>query len=75
MHKLSLDRSSVDAGLVDPERSAREIQAWAVGLNWSLTRNVKQVADFEHVSFKGGAAAGRDRESENLFFVRTQLSF
>ena len=46
-----------------------------VGLNWSLSRNVKQVVDFEHVSFKGGAAAGADRESENIVFIRTQLSF
>ena len=73
-HKLELDGSAVDDGLVDPTRSAREMSAWGVGLNWALTRNVKQMADFEHVSFKGGAAAG-DRESENVFFVRTQLSF
>jgi phosphate-selective porin OprO/OprP len=74
VHKLELDGSAVDDELVDPTRSAREMSAWGVGLNWSLTRNVKQMADFEHVSFKGGAAAG-DRESENVFFVRTQLSF
>ena len=41
-----------------PTKSAREAFAWAVGLNWSLTRNMKQVADFEHVTFTGGAAAG-----------------
>ncbi len=75
VHKLELSRASVEAGLIDPARSAREISAWAVGLNWSLTRNVKQVADFEHVSFEGGAAAGADRESENIVFIRTQVSF
>ena len=75
VHKLELDPSAVDDGLIDPDRSAREIQAWAVGLNWTLTRNIKQVADFEHVSFKGGAAAGADRESENILFIRTQFSF
>jgi phosphate-selective porin OprO/OprP len=74
VHGLELDAASVDNGLIDPTKSAREISAWAVGLNWSLTRNVKQMADFEHVSFKGGAASG-DRESENIFFIRTQLSF
>ena len=61
-------------GLIDPTKSARELSAWAVGLNWSLTRNIKQVADYEHVSFKGGAASG-DRESENVIFIRTQVSF
>jgi phosphate-selective porin OprO and OprP len=75
VHKFELSRASVDAGLIDPTRSAREISAWAVGLNWSLTRNVKQVADFEHVSFTGGAAPGEDRESENIVFIRTQVSF
>jgi phosphate-selective porin OprO/OprP len=55
--------------------SVREISAWAVGLNRSLTRNVKQMADFEHVSFKGGAAAGADRDSENVVFIRAQVSF
>ena len=74
VHALELDAAAVDAGLVDPSRSPRELQAWAVGLNWSLTRNVKLVGDFEHVSFEGGAAAG-DRDSESVFFVRTQLSF
>ena len=53
----------------------REIFAWAVGLNWSLTRNVKQVADYEHVSFKRGAAGGADREPENVVFIRTQVTF
>ena len=75
MHGFELDRASVDAGLVDPAKSVREIFAWAVGLNWSLTRNVKQVVDFEHVSFEGGAAGGAYRESENVVFIRTQLSF
>ncbi len=37
--------------------------------------NVKQVADFERVSFTGGAGAGADRDSENIVFIRTQVSF
>jgi phosphate-selective porin OprO/OprP len=75
VHKLEVSRQSVDAGLIDLTKSVRELSAWGVGLNWSLTRNIKQVADFEHVSFNGGAAAGADRESENLVFIRTQVSF
>ena len=31
--------------------------------------------NFERSSFDGGAAAGLDRASENVFFIRTQLSF
>ena len=74
VHELELDRAAVDQGAIDPTKSARKLSAWGVGLTWSLTRNVKQLADFEHVSFKGGALSG-DRESENVFFIRTQFSF
>ncbi len=75
VHGLKLSSQSVADGLIDPTRSAREVFAWAVGLNWSLTRNLKQVADFEHASFKGGAAGGKDRKSENIIFIRTQVAF
>ncbi|HEY5907762.1 MAG TPA: porin, partial [Vicinamibacteria bacterium] len=74
VHQLEIGAESVSDGLIDVTKSARELSAWAVGLSWSLTRNVKQLADYEHVSFKGGAAQG-DRESENVFFIRTQVSF
>ncbi len=74
VHELEIGAESVEDGLIDATKSARELSAWAVGLNWSLTRNIKQLADFEHVSFEGGAAQG-DRESENIFFIRTQVSF
>ena len=75
VHGLEIDGGSVAAGLVDVTKSAREISAWVVGLNWSLTRNIKQVADFERSTFKGGTAGGKDRAAENTFFIRTQLSF
>ena len=76
VHELELGaRDASTPGLVDPTKSARKLTAWAVGLNWSLTRNIKQYADFEHVTFKGGAAGGADREAENVFFIRTQVSF
>jgi phosphate-selective porin OprO/OprP len=75
VHGLELDRSTYDSGVVDPAKSVRKVFAWAVGLNWSLTRNVKQVVDFERVTFDGGAADGADRAPENAIFVRTQLSF
>ncbi len=75
VHGSSSAAETSTRGLIDPTQSVRKASAWAVGLNWSLTRNVKQFADFEHVSFKGGAAAGADREPENVFFIRTQVSF
>ena len=66
----------LDAGLIDPARSVREI--YGVGGGAQLVRShatSSRYADFEHVSFKGGAADGADREPENVVFIRTQVSF
>jgi phosphate-selective porin OprO/OprP len=75
VNALEVDRDTIAAGVVDPSRSARDALAWAVGLNWHLTRNVKQVLDYERTRFTGGAAGGADRDDENAFFIRTQISF
>lgn len=72
---LQVDDDAVAAGLVDPARSVRDAFAWAVGLNWHLTRNVKQVLDYERTRFEGGAGGGGDRADENALFIRTQISF
>jgi phosphate-selective porin OprO/OprP len=71
---LELDGSAVRDGLIDPARSVRKAFAWALGLNWYLNRNVKQVFDYERTRFTAGAAGG-DRPAENAVFFRTQLSF
>jgi phosphate-selective porin OprO/OprP len=60
---------------VDPAKTIKKGLAWAVGLNWYLSRNVKQVVDYERMTFTGGAADGKDRPTENAFYVRTQLAF
>ena len=73
VHGLELDAASVDDGLIDPTKSAREISAWAVGLNWSLTRNVKQVADFEHVVLQGRRRRRRPRVRERLLHPHPAL--
>jgi phosphate-selective porin OprO/OprP len=72
---IEIERSAFTGGLIDPLKSPREAFAWAVGLNWSLNRHVKQVFDYERTSFTGGAAAGADRDDENAIFIRTQISF
>ena len=53
----------------------RRVFAWGVGLSWTLTRNMRQMVDFDRATFEGGAASGKDRESENTVFIRTQVSF
>jgi phosphate-selective porin OprO/OprP len=75
VHGLKLDPDTVSAGHVDPTKSPHKLTGWGIGLNWSLTRNVKQMVNFDHMSFKGGAAAAADRESENVVFIRTQVAF
>jgi phosphate-selective porin OprO/OprP len=75
VHALEIGAATAAAGLVDTTQSPRKMLAWTAGVNWTLTRNLKQVVNFEHSSFDAGAAGGLDRASENVFFIRTQLSF
>jgi phosphate-selective porin OprO/OprP len=75
VHALEIGAGTAAAGLIDTARSPRKIQAWTAGVNWVLSRNLKQVVNFERSTFHGGAAGGLDRASENVFFIRTQLSF
>jgi phosphate-selective porin OprO/OprP len=62
-------------GILEEAKSVRKAFAWAVGLNWTLSRNLKQTVDFERTTFTGGAEGGKDRPAENAVFVRTQISF
>jgi phosphate-selective porin OprO/OprP len=72
---IELGRQTVSDGLIDPAKSVREAFSWALGVNWYLNRNLKQVVNFERTSFKGGADGGGDRPSENAIFIRTQVGF
>ncbi len=71
---IELGSEAVSAGLVDPARTVRKAFAWAVGVNWYLNRNLKQMVDYERTTFAGGAATG-DRPAENAIFMRSQVSF
>jgi phosphate-selective porin OprO/OprP len=72
---LELGTEAFREGVVDPAKSIRKAFAWAVGLNWHLSRNIKQVVDFERTTFTGGAEGGADRPAENALLIRTQVSF
>ena len=72
---FEVDGLAFSGGFSDPSVSARKAFAWGLGLNWHLTRNVKQSASFERTSFTGGAPGGSDRPAENALFIRTQVAF
>jgi len=59
----------------DPAKYAQSAKAWGLGLNWYWNRNVKWMFDYEHTTFDGGEAGGRDREAEDAILVRAQLAF
>jgi phosphate-selective porin OprO/OprP len=59
----------------NPNSSAQEARAWAVGMNWYLNKNLKLVLDYEQTAFDGGAAGGKDRETERVVFTRAQIAF
>jgi len=77
-HVLDVDDDALAGGatsFADPDVSARKAWAWALGLNWYLNENLKWVFNYEQTSFDGGAAGGRDRESEQAFLTRVALGF
>jgi phosphate-selective porin OprO/OprP len=71
---LEVDADAFTRGFADATRSARSAEAWAIGLNWYLNRNVKLAASYERTRFEGGARVG-DRPAENALFFRTQLAY
>jgi phosphate-selective porin OprO and OprP len=72
---IELGAEATSAGIVDPTKSVRKAFAWAVGVNWHLNRNLKQVLDYERTTFTGGAAAGQNRLPDNAILMRTQVAF
>jgi phosphate-selective porin OprO/OprP len=62
--------------LLDPTKSAGKASAWTAGVNWYLNSNALIRADYENVSFGGGGGAvNKNRNTEQVFATRFQLSF
>ena len=58
-----------------PATSATAAQAWAVGLNWWLNKNVRVMTSFSRTTFDGGATGAVTKLPEEVLFTRLQLSF
>ena len=86
-HEHAWIDSSAFQGFANPDLSASEAVAWAVGLNWWLNKNARVVTTFTHTTFEGGglfnpavsatrqAPATVTHQDENLLSMRLQLSF
>ncbi len=62
----------------NPAISASGAQAWAIGLNWYLNKNIRVNTSFSHTDFSGhidGKKATVTRQPEEVLFARLQLSF
>lgn len=57
--------------------SAQAAQAWAVGLNWYLNRNIRANASYSYTTFDGysGGTPAAPAQPENTIFTRIQLAF
>jgi phosphate-selective porin OprO/OprP len=57
--------------------SASSAQAWSVGLNWYLNRDIRFSTSFSQTVFTGGTGTGATvtRHPESVLFTRIQLAF
>jgi phosphate-selective porin OprO/OprP len=79
--ELDVDNDAF-SGFANPDASASAAQAWSVGLNWYLNRNIRANANYSRTVFTDGGAstassapAAVTRQPEEVFFTRLQLAF
>jgi len=72
--QLDVDNNTFPT-FANPAASASMATEWGVGLNWYLNNNVRLYLDYEQTAFDGGAAGGKDRDTERVIFTRAQVKF
>jgi phosphate-selective porin OprO/OprP len=75
VNRIELDPDSFGGGFADPGKSVSRATAVAGGINWIWNTNLKWQLGYEQTKFKGGAAGGTDRATEQSAQTRLQLSF
>lgn len=72
---LEIDDEAFDLRFADPAVSVSEADQWSVGLNWTITQNLKAYTSYSVTQFADGKAGGEDRDDEKVVFTRLQLNY
>lgn len=74
--KLDIDNAAFPL-FANPAVSASSAQAWGVGLNWYLNRDVRLSTSFSRTTYTGGktSKATVTRQPEEVLITRVQLAF
>ncbi|MBC8003632.1 MAG: porin, partial [Opitutaceae bacterium] len=77
--ELDIDNDTFPA-FANPAASASHAQAWAVGLNWFLNKNIRASTSFSRTTFSGGGNGSSGpgavtQQPEEVLFTRLQLAF
>ena len=76
---LDIDGKAFADGFASSTKNADRADAWSVGLNWYLNRNIRADLSFSRTTFSGltGKAASGTvaAQPENVLFSRIQLAF
>jgi len=80
--ELNVGNDAFTSGLASRKTSADGAQAWAVGVNWFLNKNIRANLSFSHTTFGGytgskstSASYAVPAQDENVLFTRIQLAF